>query len=77
LTSSPTKIIDHYNLCNIVTPDGWVCIEIKKGMYGFPKPASSQINYSKNALPSKGITNANILLSLAPHLAKHHVLPGG
>jgi hypothetical protein len=28
----------------------------------FPKPASLQITYSKNALPSKGITNANKLL---------------
>jgi hypothetical protein len=24
----PDKIILHYNLCNIVTPDGWVYIEI-------------------------------------------------
>ncbi len=28
----PPKIIDHYNLRDIVTPDGWVYIEIWKGM---------------------------------------------
>jgi hypothetical protein len=33
----PDKIIVHYNLCDIVTPDGWVYIEIRKGMYGLPK----------------------------------------
>jgi hypothetical protein len=33
----PDKIIVHYNLCNIVTPDGWVCIKIQKGMYGLPQ----------------------------------------
>jgi hypothetical protein len=32
----PKKIIDHYNLRDIVTPDGWVYIEIWKGMYGLP-----------------------------------------
>jgi hypothetical protein len=58
----PDKIINYYNLCDIVTPDGWVYIKIWKGMYGLPQAGSSQINYSKNALPSKGITNANIHL---------------
>ncbi len=33
----PNKIIDHYNLRNIVTPDGWVYIEIWKGRYGLPQ----------------------------------------
>jgi hypothetical protein len=30
----PNKIINHYNLCNIITPDGWVYIKIWKGRYG-------------------------------------------
>ena len=33
----PNKIIDHYNLHDIVTPDGWVYIEIWKGIYGLPQ----------------------------------------
>jgi hypothetical protein len=32
----PNKIINHYNLHDIVTPDGWVYIKIWKGMYGLP-----------------------------------------
>jgi hypothetical protein len=30
----PNKIIEQYNLMDIVTPDRWVYIEIRKGMYG-------------------------------------------
>jgi hypothetical protein len=33
----PDKIIIHYNLHDIVTPDGWVYIKIWKGMYGLPQ----------------------------------------
>ncbi len=33
----PNEIIVHNNLCNMVTPDGWVYIEICKGMYGLPQ----------------------------------------
>jgi hypothetical protein len=36
LDITPYKIIVHYNL-NIVTPDGWVYIEIWNGMYGLPQ----------------------------------------
>ncbi len=37
LNISPDEIIVHYNLCNIVTPDGCVYIKIRKGMYGIPQ----------------------------------------
>jgi hypothetical protein len=30
----PDKIIKQYNLMELATPDGWVYIEIRKGMYG-------------------------------------------
>jgi hypothetical protein len=58
----PHKIINHYNLCAIVTPDGWVYIKIRKGMYGLPQAGILANQLLKNALPSKNITNANILL---------------
>ncbi len=32
----PEEIILAYNLRNIVNPDRWVYIEIRKGMYGLP-----------------------------------------
>ncbi len=43
----------------------------------FPKPASLQINYLKNALPPKGTTSANTHLVSGAHLAEHHFLPSG
>jgi hypothetical protein len=33
----PEEIILAYNLRNIVNPDGWVYIEIRKGMCGLPQ----------------------------------------
>ena len=30
----PTEIVEQYKLQNVVTPDGWVYLEIRKGMYG-------------------------------------------
>jgi hypothetical protein len=33
----PEEIILAYNLCDIADPDGWVYIEIRKGMYGLPQ----------------------------------------
>ena len=34
ISTIPQEIIDQYNLLDIVTPDGWVYIEIQRGMYG-------------------------------------------
>jgi hypothetical protein len=33
----PEEIILAYNLRDIVDPDGWVYIEIRRGMYGLPQ----------------------------------------
>ncbi len=33
----PNKVIEHYKLRNIVTPDGHIYCEIQKGMYGLPQ----------------------------------------
>jgi hypothetical protein len=33
----PQEIIDKYNLTKIVNADGWVYVEICKGMYGLPQ----------------------------------------
>ena len=37
----PEEFIQEYNLQQYVTPDGWVFFEIRKGVYGLPKPESS------------------------------------
>jgi hypothetical protein len=56
------EIIVHYNLCDIVTPDGWVCIKTWKGMYGFPQAGILANQLLEKCLAIKGITNANIHL---------------
>ncbi len=50
----PNKIIAHYNLCNIVTPSGWVYIEIWKGMYGLPQAGILTNQLLKKCLATKG-----------------------
>ena len=34
LSDFPEKVIAHYNLCEKATPDGFVYVAIKQGMYG-------------------------------------------
>ena len=34
LTDIPKRIIDEYNLSDIVTPHGWIYMEIRKALYG-------------------------------------------
>jgi hypothetical protein len=57
----PEEIILAYNLRNIVDPDRWVYIKIRKGMYGLPQ-ASILVNKPSdhNYLPGD-IINANTL----------------
>ncbi len=50
----PDKIIIHYNLCNIVTPDGWVYIKIPKGMYGLPQARILANQLLEKCLATKG-----------------------
>ena len=37
LSNLPKKITQEYNLCDITTSNGSVCVEIRKGMYGLPQ----------------------------------------
>ena len=37
LTDIPEEVIKEYNLTELATPDGWVYIEISRGMYGLPQ----------------------------------------
>jgi hypothetical protein len=36
LNNLPNNVISHYNLKQKATADGWVYVEIKRDMYGFP-----------------------------------------
>jgi hypothetical protein len=37
LSDIPQEIIDEYNLLQKATPDGWVYVEVRRGMYGLPQ----------------------------------------
>ena len=37
LSDFPEKVIEHYNLCEKATPNGFVYVAIKWGMYGLPQ----------------------------------------
>ena len=37
ITDIPEETIEEYKLRDIVTPDGWVYLEICRGMYGLPQ----------------------------------------
>jgi hypothetical protein len=37
IANMPEDVIEHYNLCDKATPDGYVYCEIQKGMYGQPQ----------------------------------------
>jgi hypothetical protein len=62
LTSSPTKSSTITTFATLSLLTAGSTSKFERGYMVIPKPASLQINYLKNALPSKGITNANILL---------------
>jgi hypothetical protein len=50
----PQKIITHYNFHNLVTPDGWVYFEIRKGMYGLPQAGIFANQLLEKHLAAKG-----------------------
>jgi hypothetical protein len=72
----PEEIVLAYNLHDIVKPDGWVYIEIRKGMYGLP-----QVGILANILLEQQLSNKGVLLvpthtrTVASHLVDHHLLP--
>jgi hypothetical protein len=37
LTDIPDEVIEHYNLRELATTDGYVYCEVTKGMYGLPQ----------------------------------------
>jgi hypothetical protein len=37
IANMPNNVIKHYQLTNLVIPDGYVYCEIQKGMYGLPQ----------------------------------------
>jgi hypothetical protein len=50
----PEEIVLAYNLRDIVKPNGWVYIKIKKGMYGLPQAGILANNLLGQQLAAKG-----------------------
>jgi hypothetical protein len=50
----PKEIIVAYNLHKLMTPDGWVYIEIRKGMYGLPQAGILATQLLDKRLVAKG-----------------------
>jgi hypothetical protein len=73
----PKEIIVAHNLRELATPDGWVYIEIHKGMYGLP-----QAGILANQLLERRLTCSQRVLPMSTHpepmvthVVVYHVLP--
>ena len=71
IKNMPQDIIDTYNLQDVVTPDGYVYIKIKKGMYGLKQAAVLAYNNLVNNLRQHGYAP----IPQTVGLWKHKTLP--
>jgi hypothetical protein len=71
LTNIPEEIIVQYNLCAMATPDGYVYIEISKGMYGLPQAGLLAQQLLEERLNQQGYMQD----TMVPGLWKHTTRP--
>ncbi len=64
----PEEIILAYNLHTIVNPDGWVYIEIRKGMYSLPQAGILVNNLLEQRLSTRGYYQCQHTPGLWPHM---------
>jgi hypothetical protein len=64
----PEEIILAYNLCNIVDPDGWVYIKIRKEMYGLPQAGILANKLLEQWLSARGYYQCQHTLGLWHHM---------
>ena len=67
----PQDFIDEYNLQDKATPDGYVHLEIRKGMYGLPHAGIIAQELLEERLNAKGYRQSN----LCPGFWKHDTRP--
>ncbi len=63
----PDDVIEHYKLCNIVTPDGHIYCEIQKGMYGLPQAGIIAQELLSDCLRQHGYTQSKTTPGLWSH----------
>ena len=61
LTDIPKEIIQEYNLTELATPDGWVYIEISRGMYGLPQAGLLAQKQLEERLEKHGYKQSKII----------------
>jgi hypothetical protein len=64
----PEEIILAYNLRDIVDPDGWVYIEIRKGMYGLPQAGILANKLLEKCLSTRGYYQCQHMPGLWRHI---------
>lgn len=63
----PARIIEHYNLRDIATEDGWVYIEIRQGMYGLRAAGKLANDLLQKRLHAKGFYQCQFTPGLWRH----------
>ena len=64
ITDIPEEVIEHYKLREIVTEDGYVYCEIRKGMYGLPQAGIIAQELLKDRLAKVGYHQSKIVPGL-------------
>jgi hypothetical protein len=67
ITDIPDEIIQEYNLLKLVSPDGYVYCEIRKGMYGLPQAGLIAQELLQERLAKKGYHQSKIIPGLWTH----------
>ncbi len=70
ITDIPEEIINEYKLNKKVTEDGYVCCEIRKGMYGLPQAGIIAPGLLKEQLAKVGYHQSKIIHGLWTHVTR-------
>ena len=71
LTDIPEEVINEYKLHQLATPDGWVYVEVTRGMYGLPQAGSLGQDQLEKRLNHEGYFQSQTV----PGLWKHTTRP--
>jgi hypothetical protein len=63
----PKEVIDEYNLHEKITPDGYIYVEVRKGMYGLPQAGLLAQELLEKRLKEHGYTQSKTVLGLWNH----------
>ena len=75
LSNLPDDVVHHYKLANKVTKDGYVYVEIRRGMYGLPQAGLTAQKLLEQRLNKEGYYQSERTPRfLDTHLASNHFL---